>query len=168
MIRVLGRNIIRLLVVVLLQIFIINNIEISSRINPYFYVIFILLLPFETPGWILLTSSFLLGLVVDLFMNTPGLHAASCVFMAFLRPQVLNIISPRDGFDPGSFPRLHYYGFNWFLKYSIILVFAHHLVLFYIEVFRFSSFTDTLIKVILSTLFSVVLIVISQYFIFRK
>ncbi len=168
MIRVLARNIIRLFVVVLLQIFIINNIEISSMINPYFYVIFILLLPFETPGWLLLTSSFVLGLVVDLFMNTPGLHAASCVFMAFLRPQVLNIISPRDGFDPGSFPRLYYFGFNWFLKYSVILVFAHHLVLFYIEVFRFSSFTDTFIKVILSTLLSVVLIVISQYFIFRK
>ena len=86
MTRVLGRNIIRLLVVVLLQVFIINNIEISSMINPYFYVIFILLLPFETPGWILLMSAFSLGLVVDLFMNTPGLHAASCVFMAFLRP----------------------------------------------------------------------------------
>ena len=168
MIRILGRNIIRLLVVVLLQIFIINNIEISSMINPYFYVIFILLLPFETPGWILLASSFALGLVVDLFMNTPGLHAASCVFMALLRPQVLNMISPRDGYDPGSFPRLHYYGFNWFLKYSMILVFVHHLVLFYIEVFRFSSFIDTFLKVILSTLLSVVLIVISQYFIFRK
>jgi rod shape-determining protein MreD len=168
MIRILGRNILRLLVVVLLQVFIINNIEISSLVNPYFYVIFILLLPFETPGWVLLSSSFALGLTMDLFMNTPGLHAASCVFMAFLRPQVLSMISPRDGFDPGSFPRLYYYGFNWFLKYSLILVFTHHLVLFYIEVFRFSGFFHTLLKVVLSTVLSVILIVISQYFIFRK
>lgn len=168
MIRILGRNILRLFVVVLLQVFIINNIEISSMINPYFYVIFILLLPFETPGWVLLSTSFVLGLTVDLFMNTPGLHAASCVFMAFLRPQVLSMTAPRDGYDPGSFPRLYYYGFNWFLKYSLILVFTHHLVLFYIEVFRFSGFLHTFSKVVLSTILSVILIMISQYFIFRK
>jgi len=168
MIRILGRNIIRLAVLVLLQVFIINNIQISSMINPYFYVIFILLLPFETPGWLLLLSAFGLGIVVDLFMNTPGLHAASCVFMAALRPQVLNMISPRDGYDQGSFPRLSYYGFGWFLRYSVILVFAHHLVLFFIEVFRFSNFVETLLKAALSTLLSVVLIMISQYFIYRK
>lgn len=168
MIRILGRNVIRIMIVVLLQVLIINNIEISSRINPFFYVIFILLLPFETPGWVLLVSGFCLGLVMDLFMSTPGLHTAATVFMAFLRPRVLSMIAPRDGYDPGSFPRLYYYGFNWFLKYSLILVFAHHLVLFYIEVFRFTDFFDTLLKVVLSSLLSVTLILVSQYFIFRK
>ena len=168
MIRLLGRNIWRFAVVVTLQILIVNNIEISGLVNPYFYVLFILLMPFETAGWIVLMTSALLGLTIDLFMNTPGMHTAASVFAGFLRPWVLNIISPRDGYDPGSYPRLYFYGFVWFLKYSLILVFIHHLMLFYLEVFRFSEFISTFAKVILSTLISVILIIISQYFIFRK
>jgi hypothetical protein len=168
MIRLLSRNIIRFIVVVLIQILLLNNIQVSSMINPYFYVLFILLLPFETPGWLLLGASFILGLTVDLFMNTPGMHSVACVLMAFLRPTVLAAIAPHDGYDAGTYPRLVYYGFEWFLKYSVILVLVHHLTLFYIEVFRFSEFFGTFIKVIFSSLISVVLIIISQYFIFRK
>jgi len=168
MIRLLSRNIICFVVVILIQVLLLNNIQISNLINPYFYVLFILLLPFETPGWLLLCASFILGLTVDLFMNTPGMHSVSCVAMAFLRPPLLAAIAPRDGYDAGTYPRLSYYGFEWFLKYTVILVLVHHLLLFYIEVFRFSEFFSTFIKVIFSSLISIVLIIISQYFIFRK
>jgi rod shape-determining protein MreD len=153
---------------VLLQILLVNNIQISGMINPYIYVLFILLLPFETPGWLLLIAGFILGLTIDLFMNTPGMHAVSTVLMAFLRPSVLAAISPHDGYNPGTKPGLFYYGFRWFLKYTVILVFIHHLMLFYLEVFRFSEFFSTFIKVIFSSLTSIILIIISQYFIFRK
>jgi rod shape-determining protein MreD len=168
MIRMVSRNIIRFIVLVLIQILLVNNIQVSGMINPYIYVLFILLLPFETPGWLLLVTSFILGLTVDLFMNTPGMHTVACVLMAFIRPSVLSGISPRDGYDPGTYPRVFYYGIEWFLKYTVILVLIHHLVLFYLEVFRFSEFFITFIKAIFSTLISVVLIIISQYFIFRK
>lgn len=168
MIRLINTNILRFILLVLLQILLVNNIQISGMINPYIYVLFILLLPFETPGWLLLTAGFILGLTIDLFMNTPGMHAVSTVLMAFLRPSVLAAISPRDGYDPGTKPGLFYYGFKWFLKYTVILVFIHHLMLFYLEVFRFSEFFSTFIKVIFSALTSIILIIISQYFIFRK
>jgi hypothetical protein len=168
MIKLLGRNIIRLIVLVLVQILVFNNIQFSGYVVPYIYILFILLLPFETPRWLLLLAAFTLGISVDLFTQTPGMHAAASVFMAFLRPWVLGMSAPRDGYEPGTYPRLYYYGFQWFLRYTVILVLAHHLVLFYIEVFRFSEFFSTLLRVLLSSLFSIILIILSQYFIYRK
>ena len=168
MIKLLAKNIIRFAVLVLLQILVFNNIQISDYIRPYIYILFILLMPFETPKWLLLFTAFALGLSVDLFTQTPGMHAAATVFIAFLRPYVLRMSAPRDGYEPGTFPRMYYYGFQWFLKYTVILVLAHHFVLFYIEVFRFSEFFSTLLRGLLSSLLSVILIMLSQYFIYRK
>lgn len=168
MINLLLRNTGRFVVLVLLQVLIIDNIQFSEYINPFIYILFILLLPFETPGWLLLFSAFFLGFSVDLFEHTPGLHASATVFMAFLRPLVLKILSPRDDYEPNTFPRIYYYGFVWFLKYAFILTFMHHLFLFYVEIFSFSNFFMTLLKVFLSTLFSLVLIMISQYLIYKK
>ena len=168
MIKLLGRNIIRFAILIMLQILVLNNIQISGYIIPYIYILFILLLPFETPGWLLLFSGFALGLSVDMFTNTMGMHTAATVFMAFLRPYVLQVIAPRDGYETGTFPRIYYFGFEWFLKYTLILVFSHHFILFYTEVFRFSEFFSTLLRVLASSLLSVVLIILSQYFIYRK
>ncbi len=168
MIKLLGRNIIRFVVLILVQILVLDNIQISGHIVPYCYILFIFLMPFETPNWLLLLTAFALGLSVDLFNQTPGMHAAATVFMAFLRPYVLRMSAPRDGYETGSFPRLYYFGFQWFLRYTVILVLAHHFVLFYTEVFRFTEFFSTLLRVLLSSLFSVILIMLSQYFIYRK
>lgn len=168
MIKLLGRNIIRFIILVLVQILLLNNIRISGYIIPQFYILFILLLPFEIPGWLLLLSGFALGFTVDMFNHTLGMHTAATVFMAYLRPHVLHMISPREGYETGTLPRIYYYGFKWFLRYSVILVFAHHFMLFYIEVFRFSEFFSTLLRVLLSSTLSVILIILSQYFIYRK
>ena len=168
MIKILSRNIIRFLFLVFIQVLIFNNIQISGLINPYVYVIFILLLPFETPKWALLGLAFLLGISVDLFANTPGMHSTATVLMAFLRPYVLSIIAPRDGYETGTFPRLYYYGFFWFLKYAAILVTIHHLTLFYLEIFRLSDFFITFFRSVISSAFSITFIVLSQYFIFRR
>ena len=168
MINLLGRNILRFIILVLFQVLLLNNIQFSGYVNPFMYVLFILLLPFETPRWLLLLSGFLLGLSIDIFSNTLGLHASASVFMAFLRPYVLQVISPRDGYESGTFPRVFYYGLTWFLNYAVILVVMHHLFLFYFEVFRFSEFFRTLLRVILSSSFSIVIIVLSQYIVYRK
>ena len=167
MIKILGRNISRFLILVLIQVLILNNIQLSGFINPYFYILFILLLPFETPNWSLPIIGFLLGLSVDLFTHTPGIHSSAPVLIAYLRPFILKMISPRDGYEPGSFPRLSSYGFEWFLKYTVIMVAIHHFFLFYVEVFRFSDFFTTFLRAIISSIFSVVLIILSQYFIYR-
>jgi rod shape-determining protein MreD len=145
-----------------------DNVMINGYMIPYIYLLFILLLPFETPRWIQLISGFALGLAMDLFTGTAGIHTAATVLIAFARPYLLGLLAPRDGFEPETFPRIYYYGFTWFLKYTLLIVLLHHLVLFYLEVFQLKDFFSTLLRVILSTILSTSTIVISQYFVFRK
>lgn len=168
MIKILLRNVIRFVVLVLFQVWVLNNIQFSGYINPYLYVLFLLLLPFETPSWLVLVLAFALGLSVDMFSDTLGMHASASLLMAFMRPYILQAISPRDGFEIGTFPRIYYYGFVWFLKYAFILVFMHHLFLFSVEVFKLYNFHLVLWRTVLSTIFSTFLIVLSQYVVFRK
>ena len=168
MIRIVGRNIIRFVFLLLFQVLLLDNIQLGGYLNPYLYVLFIILMPFETPRWLLLVSGFLLGLSVDMFTDTLGMHAAATVFAALMRPWVLSVFAPRDGYEPDTFPRVYYYGFNWFLRYSLVIVFFHHIALFYLEVFHFQDFFNTFLRVILSTILSTSAIILSQYFIFRK
>jgi hypothetical protein len=168
MIKNFQRNILCFLILVFAQVLIFNNIEISGFINPYIYILFIILLPFETPTAVILIWGFILGFTIDIFAETIGMHTASTVLIAFLRPSVLSIFAPREGYEKGTNPRIHYYGLTWFIKYAFVLVLAHHLMLFYIEMFSMHDFFVTLLRVILSTLFSLTIITISQYFVFRK
>jgi len=168
MIKIYLRNIIRFATVILLQLLIFNNIELSGYIVPYFYVIFIILMPFETPRWLLLITAFLLGITLDLLMMTPGIHASATVFMAFIRPFVLNTFAPRDGYEPGTFPRVHYYGMWWFARYTLILVGLHHLFLFSVEAFSIMTVFHVILRAILSSILTTIFIVLSQYFIYRR
>lgn len=168
MIRIYLRNIFRFIVLVLTQVLIFENIQLGGSISPYIYILFIILLPFETSGWVLLLSSFALGLSVDILLLTPGFHASAAVFAAALRPFILQSFSPRDGYEPGTFPRVHYYGLWWFARYTLIIVFSHHLLLFSLEVFHISQLLLILMKTIINTLISSIIIIISQFFVFRK
>jgi len=162
------RNIIRFIILVFVQVLIIKNIELGRFINPFLYVLFIIVLPFETPKWVLLISAFLLGTTIDMFYDTSGMHAAATVFMAYIRPGVLKLFSPRDGYEFGTQPTVQYLGVPWFLSYAGILIFLHHFILFYIEIFRFSEFFATFFRVIVSSVFSILLIIVTQYLFNRK
>lgn len=127
------------------------------------YVLFIIILPFETPKWLLLFSAFALGIAIDYFYDTAGMHSAACVLMAFVRPGILKLFSPRDGYEFGTQPTVQYLGIPWFLSYAGILIFLHHFFLFFIEVFRFSEFFSTFLRVIISSVFTLLLVVMAQY-----
>jgi rod shape-determining protein MreD len=106
------------ILLILSQVFLFNNIQFSGYVNPYVYIMFILLLPIELPAWLLLILSFLTGLVIDFFSGSLGMHASSSVLAGFVRPYVLQILSPRDGYEPGSEPSMIIYGFRWFFIYT--------------------------------------------------
>jgi rod shape-determining protein MreD len=156
------------ILLILLQIALLNHIQFSGFVNPYLYVLFILLLPLDIPKYLLLLLGFLLGLNIDIFCNTPGIHASATTFMAFLRPTVITLISSRDTLESNSSPRLKQMGPAWFIKYAIILVLVHHLFLFYVEAFTLKGFIFTLIRSLLSALFTIILIVLSQFLIYKK
>ena len=153
---------------VLLQVLLLNHIQFSGYVNPYMYILFILLLPFDIPKYFLLILGFSLGINIDIFSNTPGIHASATTFMAFTRPYVINLISSRDVLEMNVPPRIQSLGLPWFLKYSIILVFLHHFFLFYIEVFTFNGFIFTSFRVLLSSIFTITLIILSQYLIYKE
>lgn len=163
MLNILANNIGRFFILVILQAFVLNEINLGVYLNIYLYVLFILLLPFETPGWIMLPVSFLLGLSIDLVLNTAGLHTSAATFLAFSRPMVLRILKPREGYEMGTSPGLFVMGFSWFVSYACIMIFLHHLWLFTIEAFRFSDLFFILLKTLSSMLLNVFLCLLAQF-----
>jgi cell shape-determining protein MreD len=145
------------------QVAVLNNVQFSGYINPFLYISFIMILPVRIPKALLLVIAFITGLVIDVFSDTLGMHAAACVLMAYVRPGLLKIMAPRDGYEAESYPSVRELGFTWFLIYASALTFIHHLLLFNVEVFRFSEFFSTLLRVILSSIATMLLIMISQY-----
>jgi hypothetical protein len=159
------KHIARFVIFIAVQVLVINHISISGYINPYIYIMFILLLPFDTKGWVLLAGSFALGLGIDMFSNSLGMHASACLFLAFFRPAVIRLISVKTDFDAGAEPRINNMGTGWIFLYTLILVFIHHFSLFLLEVFRFDEFLQTLGKTLLSASFSIILIMLIHFLI---
>lgn len=157
------QNLIRFVFLVLVQVVILNHIQWSGFVNPYVYILFLLLLPIETPKLLLLPIALVTGLTVDMFSNSGGLHAAACVALAFARPGILRLIAPRDGYETETSLSPQTMGVKWFLTYLVILTLIHHLFLFYMEVFRFNEFFLTFFKAILNVIISVLLMVMGQY-----
>lgn len=157
------QNAVRFLLLVLLQVVVFNHIQWSGYVNPYVYILFILLLPVETPKWLLLVAGFLCGLTIDMFGDTGGLHAAATVALAFCRPGILRLLSPRDGYDADMRIAPQTLGLKWFITYLAILTAIHHLVLFYLEVFRFDEFFITFLKSLLNVVISGTMMLLLQY-----
>ena len=167
MISELMKNTGRFIVLLLLQVLIVKNINMGRYFIFFPYVLFILLLPFNTNKSLVLLISFIYGLLIDLFYDTQGMHASACVFMAFARGFVLKLLSPREGYDESHRPTLAYMGAAWYISYALLLIFAHHLVLFYTEAFSFHEFFRTLLRVMGSTVATFSFVYMLQFLFYR-
>ena len=161
-------NLIRFILLVFIQVFLLKNITLYNLSTPYLYILFILLLPFEVPNILLFALSFILGLTIDAFYNTPGLHAASCVLLALVRVLFISITVQKDGFDNEPEPTLSIMGFRWFFTYALVLTVLHHFFLFNLEVFRLAEIQYTLSRVVFSSIFTVFLMLISGLLFYRS
>ncbi len=132
------------------------------------YVGFLLMLPVETSVLALLVLGFVMGVGVDVFYDSLGIHAASCVFIMFVRNYWLGLLTPQGGYDSGAIPSIALDGWQWFSSYALPLVFLHHVALFYTEAAGFGLFTFTLVKVLASTLFTFIVLLPVQYFFYNK
>ncbi len=151
---------------VLTQVLILNHIQFSGFVNPYIYILFVLLLPLSTPRYAVLIFAFLMGISIDIFSNSLGIHSFATVFIGYIRPLVIRVISSREE-DMSDYPGLMQNGIVWFLSYVSIMVLVHHTILFYLEVFTFANFFSTLMRVFFSSVFSIFAIVLSQLIVFR-
>ncbi len=161
-------NILRFIVLVFIQVFLLKNVTLYNLSTPYLYILFIILLPFETPNLVVFALAFILGLTIDAFYDTPGLHTAACVLLAFVRILFISITVQKEGFDNEPEPTLSIMGFRWFFTYVLILTLFHHLFLFNLEVFHISEIQYTLSRVVLSSIFTVFLILVSGLLFYKS
>ena len=161
-------NSLRFISLVLLQVLIVRNINFGTYFVMFPYVLFILALPFETNRLAILGLSFLLGMSIDVFYSTPGLHAATCTAMGFTRYYVLKFVAPRDGYDVIVQPTIEDMGLQWFIKYAGVLILVHHILFFYLEAFRFDEFFRILLRAILSSIGTFLLVYLIQFLFYSK
>lgn len=158
---------IQFFLLLLFQVLILNNVFLNwwsqpggfPVFIPFIYPLFVLLLPFETPVWLLMVAGFICGCIVDSFMNTPGMHAFALVLTAYLRTNVLLALLPKNMKEYHHLsPSVKTMGWPPFLTYSAFLVLIHHTVFFIIEVWSLSNFGYLLLKILASTLTTMLLI----------
>ncbi len=158
------KHIFRFAILILVQVLILNNVYLGGYINPFIYLLFLMLMPFGIDRIWLLILGFITGLTVDLFSGgVIGLHTAAATFVAFLRPYLLNMISSQREYDSSIEPSIKDMGFSWFLGYTLLFTTSHHLYYFFIEKFSFNDFFITLWRIFLSMLVSSVMIIVGQY-----
>jgi len=154
------RNIIRLAAFILIQVYVLNKIPHLHRfITPYIYFLFILWLPFSVSRMWLLVIGFFTGLILDYFMMTPGLHAAACSLIAYVRPFIINILTPKDSSE-FNYREPSPKAMQWtpYAVYVFVLTLLHHGYMVFLEWLDVGNFLDFLIKVVTTTGISLLLI----------
>lgn len=151
-------NIIRFIALVTAQVLLVNHIRLGGYVHPYIYIIFVMLLPLNTPGWQLLLAGFSIGLVLDLFMGTLGMHAGATTLMAFCRPAIVSIVSGSQKLENTKEPSINQLGFPWFLRYTLSMVLVHNFTYFMFEGFSFHLVGQALLRILISVPVSTFLI----------
>jgi len=164
------KNTIRFVLFILVQVFILFKMPPLHRfVTPYLYYLFILWLPFNTSRFWLMSIGFFYGLCLDYFTNTPGLHAAACTLIAFIRPFVINILISQEGADKNySSPSITSMGWAPYGTYVFVLTLFHHVYLVLLEWMSFGTFWYFIGKVIATTGISLLLILLTELLFFRK
>lgn len=161
-------NIIRLLIFVLAQGLIFSQLNFGYGIHPMVYPLFILLLPFDTKPIVLMLLAFVVGVGVDYFVNTFGLHASAAVLVAYIRPALFRQFAPRDDYDILKEPTANDMGYSWFLKVAGITVLVHHLWFFSLEYFKLSAWKEIITNTILSSIITLIIFILIQILFFKK
>ncbi len=164
------KNIIRFIFFILLQVFVLDNIPPLHRfIIPYLYFLFVLWLPFKISRGGLSLLGFLFGLTLDFFTKTPGLHAAACTLIAYVRPFIISLLMPKESYEISyAEPSITSMGLMPYSVYVLILTVLHHSYLVFLEWLEFGNFFFFLGKVFATTGISLLLILITEILFIRK
>ena len=153
---------------IFIQAFIFNQLEIGYGFHLMIHPLFVMLLPFEMGVISLLGLAFLLGIIIDVFSNTYGLHASSLVMMAYFRPMLFKFYGPREGYDPLKEPNVFDMGNRWFTLVFGFLLLIHNFWFFLVESFQLNQFLFILQKTIFSTVPSFLICLLLQSFLIKK
>jgi rod shape-determining protein MreD len=164
------RNSIRFVLFILVQVFVLHKIPpLHQYIVPYLYFLFILWLPYRISRAGLMIIAFLQGLCLDYFLRTPGLHAAACVLIAYIRPFLINMLISKEGAEQNyASPSIVSMGWAPYATYVLVLAFLHNAYLVFLEWLQFGDLLYFVGKVAVTTGVSVLLILITELLFFRK
>ena len=163
------RNIFRFILLILIQVLILNFIPLMLPENtpgippfiPYIYPLFLLLLPISTPVWFIMIAGFFLGITMDSFMDTGGIHAMACVVLAFSRTKVLATLLPKRLAEyKNASPNIKTMGWSPFLTYAAILLLIHNVVFYIVEIWSFQSIGYLLFKILASLITSMIFVIL--------
>lgn len=160
-------NIVRWFLLLSIQVLLLRNMSFYNLATPFTYILFLLLLPFSTPNILLYLIAFGTGLTLDAFYDTLGVHTAACVTLVFVRILFISVTVSRDNFDEPE-PSLGNMGFRWFSLYAILCTFAHHLVLFFLEAFKLTELSYTLLRCVLSAIFTLFTVLLVELIFFNR
>jgi len=161
------QNMILFISLLLLQVILLNNIELFGYINPFLYILFVILFPFSRNRGAVLFFSFLLGLFVDMFLNSGGTNAAATLFIAYIRLPLLKTILRKSEIDYVVFNILKQ-PFLKILVYVSFLTFIHSFIVFSLEYFKFSDLGIILSRTFLTSIFTIILTIFSLILLSRK
>ncbi len=164
--RILG-YFIQFIFLLFMQTFVFQKIYLTTYCVPFFYLMFILTLPIFTNKYLVLVLSFFVGWMMDVFYHTGGIHAAATTVVGYLRFYWLKIIEPSDRYEENQLPVASMMGRDWFIKYIFPMAFIHHLFLFTLESFSVRFILSIILRSVLSTIFSVILIYFLHLLFFR-
>ena len=156
-------QIVSFFIYLLYQVMILQNVVLFHTAFCFLYVAYLLVLPVETNTLALMGIGFVMGIAVDMFYDSLGLHAFACVLIMYLRNYWLNNLTPQGGYDSNDTPSLALNGIQWFTVYATPMVLVHHSALFFAEAGGFGMFWFTLWKIITSSLFTLLVILIAQF-----
>lgn len=145
------------------QVLIFKNAVLFGSAFCFLYIASLLLLPVETNPIFLMIAGFGMGLFIDMFYDSAGLHALACVSIMYMRNFWLTRVTPQGGYDNGAIPAITLGGLQWFMIYAVPLVFLHHAIVFFVEAGGFHYFWFTLMKILFSTVYTMVTVLIVQY-----
>ena len=154
------------MLLILLQVMLLNRIDLFGVATPVLYLYFLLKLPVGRNRFYVIISGFLLGLIIDIFLNTPGMNAAATTIVAAFRRPIISLFFSRveyDEFVPGM-----YTAAGAFIRFTIFTVLLHLTLLFFIESFTLFNLVNTLLRIVTSSLVSVVLILALDSLMYKK
>lgn len=164
------KNILRFMLFILVQVYVLDKVHLHQMITPYVYFLFILWLPFNINRSLLMLLAFALGMTLDAFRHHPGFHAAACVLVAYLRPFLVNLMIPQEGADTNyeepSFQSMG--GAIPYLIYAGLLSLVHNSWLFLLEAWQFGDAWYFISKTVFTTLVSLLIILITEWLFPRK
>ncbi|MFY0593211.1 Rod shape-determining protein MreD [Roseivirga sp.] len=155
-------------VLIPLQIFVFQNFVFFNLGFCFIYLLFLLSLPLETSIIAGMCIALVTGLLIDIFYQTLGIHAAAGVFMMFLKPYWLKLNVPRSGYEAGRLPLIREYGLGWFIFYALPLILVYTLAVLFIEAGNSALFWLILSKALVTTLVTLLFIIVSQYIFYPK